>query len=146
MRDVTIDYQKIWLWLNINLGSEEHFSLSERTSTRVVRKLKLSSSLLFVLICENAKWQVASMMDRAFTLQDDIVPHLIGAPGRRREAEGSTNQPIMRGLVHLNSNEVHLGIYELKLAASTMLFPRWSARCAGECLFSSLFAFFSQDI
>lgn len=37
---------------------------------------------------------------------------------------GSTNQPIVREPVHLNSNEAHLGIYELKPAASSALFSR----------------------
>lgn len=38
---------------------------------------------------------------------------------------GSTNQPIVRGPAHLNSNEAHLGIYELKLAASVAIFLRY---------------------
>jgi len=48
----------------------------------------------------------------------------LGTLRRRRETEGRRTSQSRGGPVHLNSNEAHLGIYELKLASSTVLFLR----------------------
>lgn len=41
---------------------------------------------------------------------------------------GSTNQPIVSGPLHLNSNEVHLGIYESLTSVEATIFLSYSRR------------------
>lgn len=79
------------------------------------------------------------------------TPHVPRSSSTSSGGRGSSNQPIERKReegrggrepVHLNSNEAHLGIYELKLASSAVLFLPWPVRAGKFLRLLSFVSFF----